>query len=208
MQQKHDKEPVSAYSDQPLSFEESSSDTERKESTQEPTQSDRKTLKTNSVDGIFDIKDNSITKDKIYSVSKSDSIDDKADLKITEQSMKNIASSVKTPVIVNSGMTDQTTKQIIDTMTGNMNEIIEIAKREKENMTSENLVECDFWDFAGQKEYYATHQTFCSQDSIYLIVADINEKIEDTQPDEHFNHIGGNLKENHENKTYNIHLLQ
>lgn len=64
------------------------------------------------------------------------------------------------------------------------------------------MVECDFWDFAGQKEYYATHQTFCSQHSIYLIVADINEEMKDTQPDEHFNHIGGNLK-----KTVKINLI-
>ena len=32
------------------------------------------------------------------------------------------------------------------------------------------------WDFAGQEEYYVTHQCFISEFSLYLIVWDIREK--------------------------------
>lgn len=159
MHQKHEKEkePVSACSDQSHAFDDYSSETDRIESAQEPTQSHEKTFKTESVDGISDNKDNSIYTDNIYSVAKSDSdkydadsndkeqnmktpadlndteqsMETPTDLKDTEQSMQTIANSVESPVIINSEITDQTTKEIIETMTGNMNEIIKEAKREK-----------------------------------------------------------------------------
>ncbi|CAG2200020.1 LRRK2 [Mytilus edulis] len=34
---------------------------------------------------------------------------------------------------------------------------------------------CGFWDFAGQKEFYATHQTFLSANAVYLLVVDISK---------------------------------
>ncbi|CAC5379494.1 unnamed protein product [Mytilus coruscus] len=36
---------------------------------------------------------------------------------------------------------------------------------------------CELWDFAGQKEFYATHQAFLTSNAVYLVVADINEDI-------------------------------
>ncbi|CAG2217722.1 TTN [Mytilus edulis] len=40
---------------------------------------------------------------------------------------------------------------------------------------SEKFADCAFWDFAGQKEFYATHQTFLSANAVYLLVVDISE---------------------------------
>lgn len=36
---------------------------------------------------------------------------------------------------------------------------------------------CGLWDFAGQKEFYATHQAFLTSTAIYLVVADIADDI-------------------------------
>ncbi|CAG2233479.1 unnamed protein product [Mytilus edulis] len=65
------------------------------------------------------------------------------------------------------------TDQIVD-------ELIEMLKdpiNKKEIKTSDGLIECGIWDFAGQKDYYATHQTFFTPYAIYLLVVDINEDI-------------------------------
>ncbi|CAG2188078.1 unnamed protein product [Mytilus edulis] len=42
-------------------------------------------------------------------------------------------------------------------------------------LSSEEFADCAFWDFAGQKEFYATHQTFLSANAVYLLVVDISE---------------------------------
>ncbi|CAG2199073.1 unnamed protein product [Mytilus edulis] len=39
---------------------------------------------------------------------------------------------------------------------------------------SEEYADCGFWDFAGQKEFYATHQTFLCTNAVYLLVVDIS----------------------------------
>ncbi|CAC5410611.1 unnamed protein product [Mytilus coruscus] len=43
---------------------------------------------------------------------------------------------------------------------------------------NDQYADCGFWDFAGQKEFYATHQTFLSRNAIYLLVLDISEDFE------------------------------
>ncbi|CAC5358503.1 unnamed protein product [Mytilus coruscus] len=43
---------------------------------------------------------------------------------------------------------------------------------------NDQFADCGFWDFAGQKEFYATHQTFLSRNAIYLLVVDISDKFE------------------------------
>ncbi|XP_052097313.1 uncharacterized protein LOC127732278 [Mytilus californianus] len=44
--------------------------------------------------------------------------------------------------------------------------------------TSSNLYAlCELWDFAGQKEFYATHQAFLTSNAVYLVVADMNSDI-------------------------------
>ncbi|VDI66750.1 Hypothetical predicted protein, partial [Mytilus galloprovincialis] len=41
---------------------------------------------------------------------------------------------------------------------------------------NEQFADCGFWDFAGQKEFYATHQTFLCSNAVYLLVVDISKK--------------------------------
>ncbi|CAC5387918.1 unnamed protein product [Mytilus coruscus] len=43
---------------------------------------------------------------------------------------------------------------------------------------NDQYADCGFWDFAGQKEFYATHQTFLSRNAIYLLVVDVSEDFE------------------------------
>ncbi|VDI42576.1 Hypothetical predicted protein [Mytilus galloprovincialis] len=38
---------------------------------------------------------------------------------------------------------------------------------------SKNYARCGLWDFAGQKEFYCTHQAFLTSSAIYLVVADM-----------------------------------
>ncbi|VDI21663.1 Hypothetical predicted protein [Mytilus galloprovincialis] len=62
-------------------------------------------------------------------------------------------------------------------ITEQMDKILLEIQKDKDKMTSESLVECGLWDFAGQKEYYATHQTFLNPHAIYLLVTNISEDI-------------------------------
>ncbi|XP_071124080.1 uncharacterized protein [Mytilus edulis] len=36
---------------------------------------------------------------------------------------------------------------------------------------------CELWDFAGQKEFYATHQAFLTSSAVYLVVSDMKDDI-------------------------------
>ncbi|CAC5421161.1 unnamed protein product [Mytilus coruscus] len=53
---------------------------------------------------------------------------------------------------------------------------------------------CELWDFAGQKEFYATHQAFLTSSAVYLVVADMKDDIlsEEDKPkcSADFQHIG------------------
>lgn len=66
---------------------------------------------------------------------------------------------------------DQLTEMIIKQFDG----IMSSAMKDKKEKESEDLVECGIWDFAGQEDYYATHQTFFVKDAIYLIVTDVDD---------------------------------
>ncbi|XP_063408132.1 uncharacterized protein LOC134691514 [Mytilus trossulus] len=63
------------------------------------------------------------------------------------------------------------------------NQALEQAKMEIEAMLKSNVDLHDkeeyatllLWDFAGDEEFYHTHQTFLSQDAIYLVVTKLNE---------------------------------
>ncbi|CAC5416064.1 unnamed protein product [Mytilus coruscus] len=80
---------------------------------------------------------------------------------------------------------------IFKAMKENMNEILLSVKNQKGQMTSDDLVECGIWDFAGQRDYYATHQTFFTPHAIYIIVADIEDDIQVIGEDCNFDAIGG-----------------
>lgn len=87
------------------------------------------------------------------------------------------------------------TDQITEAMMEKFNELILYARAKKEEMTSKGLIECGIWDFAGQKDYYASHQTFFTPHAIYLLVADINEEIKAIKHDEEldFDSVGGKI---------------
>ncbi|XP_076085436.1 uncharacterized protein LOC143056236 [Mytilus galloprovincialis] len=74
-------------------------------------------------------------------------------------------------------------------ITKQMNSILVGAKKDQHKMTSESLVECGLWDFAGQKDYYATHQTFLNPHAIYLLVTNISEDIAATEDNTNFDSI-------------------
>ncbi|VDI72010.1 Hypothetical predicted protein [Mytilus galloprovincialis] len=61
---------------------------------------------------------------------------------------------------------------------------------------NEEFADCGFWDFAGQKEFYATHQTFLSTNAIYLLVVDISKecagKTHKDMIEDEFYKVGGN----------------
>ncbi|CAG2241724.1 unnamed protein product [Mytilus edulis] len=45
------------------------------------------------------------------------------------------------------------------------------------NIPSNHYALCGLWDFAGQKEFYATHQAFLTNSALYLVVADMKDDI-------------------------------
>ena len=71
-----------------------------------------------------------------------------------------------------------------------------LSKLLEETTETEDYAYCDFWDFAGQRDFYATHQTFLTVNAIYLITTDLSnfkipimKKKEEADSDE----IGGML---------------
>lgn len=79
---------------------------------------------------------------------------------------------------------DISADQITEMMILKMDEILSSAKTEKEKKKSDGLVDCGIWDFAGQKDYYATHQTFFTPHAIYILVVDIADDIKPTTHNE------------------------
>ncbi|XP_052063134.1 uncharacterized protein LOC127702870 [Mytilus californianus] len=55
------------------------------------------------------------------------------------------------------------------------NEIERMLKSEVDLHDKEEYATLLLWDFAGDKEFYHTHQTFLSADAIYLVVTKLNE---------------------------------
>ncbi|CAC5368629.1 unnamed protein product [Mytilus coruscus] len=97
-------------------------------------------------------------------------------------------SSAVPPVI--SETSNQIPNNIIETAIENMDDILLEAQSQKEKMAADGLVQCGIWDFAGQKDYYATHQTFFTPHAIYILVTDIEDEIGDTKHDQSFDSIG------------------
>ncbi|CAG2207852.1 unnamed protein product [Mytilus edulis] len=51
------------------------------------------------------------------------------------------------------------------------------SKRFTSKQSSNHYALCGLWDFAGQKEFYATHQAFLTNSAVYLVVADMADDI-------------------------------
>lgn len=113
------------------------------------------------------------------------------DFNLSKETSVSIAVPADNPNDVISEKDDLTAKMTVE----KMNDIIWEAKTEKEKNTSEALIECGIWDFAGQRDYYASHQTFFTPHAIYLLVADISEDIKDINYDGNvdYNSIGSKI---------------
>lgn len=46
------------------------------------------------------------------------------------------------------------------------------------NIPSIHYALCELWDFAGQREFYATHQAFLTSQAVYIVVADMKDTID------------------------------
>ena len=55
-------------------------------------------------------------------------------------------------------------------------DIQKIPIRRNGGLGASESIELRVWDFAGQEDYYATHQCFLSQRSLYLLIWDVNER--------------------------------
>ncbi|CAC5404120.1 unnamed protein product [Mytilus coruscus] len=106
--------------------------------------------------------------------------------KTKEKEMQNLeqvpGSSALSPENKNP-MNSEKVEKLTGEMNEKMNKILLLAKNKKQKITSDDLVECGIWDFAGQKDYYATHQTFFTPHAIYLLVADIEDAMTGTEDD-------------------------
>ncbi|XP_071171106.1 uncharacterized protein [Mytilus edulis] len=54
------------------------------------------------------------------------------------------------------------------------------------NIPTNHHALCGLWDFAGQKEFYATHQAFLTSSAIYLVVANIADDISEKAVKQYF----------------------
>lgn len=57
-----------------------------------------------------------------------------------------------------------------------LREMIASAK----DMDDEEYASLSIWDFAGDREFYNTHQTFLSEEAIYLVVTKLNDTDDET----------------------------
>ena len=65
----------------------------------------------------------------------------------------------------------------------------------KKSVPDKLYANVSFWDFAGQSIFYNTHQVFLAHKTIYLLVTNIEEKIDSAVTDEGndaFEQYGGN----------------
>ncbi|XP_063405712.1 uncharacterized protein LOC134689676 [Mytilus trossulus] len=61
-----------------------------------------------------------------------------------------------------------------------------LSKKSNSDTYSNQHALCSLWDFAGQKEFYATHQAFLTSGAVYLVVADIDDDISKQYVTQHF----------------------
>ncbi|VDH96323.1 Hypothetical predicted protein [Mytilus galloprovincialis] len=91
---------------------------------------------------------------------------------------------ISVPVLVQE--TDQPSNEIMQTSE-------QIASKELSAFSDTDVVLKDdedfttltLWDFAGDEEFYATHQTFLNPDAVYILVANLNDKDKDNANHEH-----------------------
>jgi hypothetical protein len=89
------------------------------------------------------------------------------DMQSTYELKESIAESV--PLHTDKDVALKSEKRVVlsDTLSDVMN--VELPK--------EVFADCAIWDFAGQKEFYATHQTFLTNSAIYLLTAGLSKEL-------------------------------
>lgn len=70
----------------------------------------------------------------------------------------------------------QTSNQIVSELSAVSNEIL----NDDGDYTTLTL-----WDFAGDEDFYATHQTFLHQNAVYLVVVNLNDKEDKNENNKH-----------------------
>ncbi|VDI17324.1 Hypothetical predicted protein, partial [Mytilus galloprovincialis] len=153
--------------------------TENKLTDQEPLLSRQKNRETETLNVVPTIYDDTTYADNTPAVTTKN--EDENELSKDDKMMS------QTHIEKNPELTDNhviTADQITDLVIKKMDEIISSSKMDKEKKESGDLVECGIWDFAGQKDYYATHQTFFTPYAIYLLVVDIEDDIKPITHDE------------------------
>ncbi|XP_071149198.1 uncharacterized protein [Mytilus edulis] len=76
------------------------------------------------------------------------------------------------------GKSKQESSDVTDKMQHDIDlrEMIDSAR----DMDDKEYASLSFWDFAGDREFYNTHQTFLSKEAIYLVVTKLNEADDET----------------------------
>ena len=106
------------------------------------------------------------------------------DVQFTNESVESSAESVQPHEDKDIALKSERHVELLDILSGAMN--VELSE--------ELLADCSIWDFAGQKDFYATHQAFLTNSAIYLLTADLSKELssekQKTRYDEEFDKIG------------------
>jgi hypothetical protein len=89
------------------------------------------------------------------------------DMQFNNELKESIAKSVSLHTDKDFALKSEKRVGLLDTLPDVMN--VELPK--------EFFADCAVWDFAGQKEFYATHQTFLTNCAIYLLTADLSKDL-------------------------------
>ncbi|VDI47137.1 Hypothetical predicted protein, partial [Mytilus galloprovincialis] len=104
---------------------------------------------------------------KTSNQSKYTSEKDRLQAKIKTQDLTDLHESLRNPKPLSA--TDKLYKK-------ELQELVDSIK----HIEKEEYVSVSLWDFAGDKEFYNTHQTFFSEEAIYLVVTKLNETDDET----------------------------
>lgn len=102
---------------------------------------------------------------------------------VSDDSLSSIESDKWTPSYdtVESTSTYDSPSSDYQNISEDMHDLCEILKAP---LDLDDFASIDFWDFAGDKEYYNTHKAFMSKDAIYIVTFDVSKTIQDLSVEE------------------------
>lgn len=137
---------------------------------------------------------NNIEGNKINTIDPAGDSKDKQSLTEDIKNYEKVPPSIIMSPENETALDNEETEINLQELTAKMDEILLNAKeRQKISEDLEGFVECGIWDFAGQKEYLGTHQTFFTPQAIYVLVADIQSALNDIEHDNDFDSIGSKI---------------